>query len=131
MMTDPVADLLTRIRTASRARKEWAEIPWSGLKQEIVRVLCEEGYAREYSVADAGVRKTLKVALKYDAYRRPAITALRRVSRPSLRVYVPAKGIPAIRRGLGVSILSTPRGVVADRVARKENVGGEILCAVW
>ena len=131
MMTDPIADLLTRIRNANRSRKDAVQLDWSRLKEAIAGVLRDEGFLREVSVAEVNGRKQLKITLKYDDYRRPVITGIRRVSKPSLRVYVGAKEIPKIRAGLGLSVLSTPKGVVADRTARKENVGGEILCAVW
>jgi len=131
MMTDPIADLLTRIRNANRARKDFTEMPWSKLKEGIARVLVEEGFLREVTVAESSAGRTLRVALKYDEFRRPVVTGIRRVSRPSLRVYVGTREIPTIRKGLGVSVLSTPKGVVADRVARKEKVGGEVLCSVW
>lgn len=131
MMTDSIADLLTRIRNANRARKDVTDIPWSRVKQELVRVLVEEGFLRDHTMVEAGGRKVLRVTLKYDEYRRPIISGIRRVSRPSLRVYVQSRSIPSIRKGLGLSILSTPKGLLADRVARKENVGGEVLCSVW
>lgn len=131
MMTDPIADLLTRIRNANRARKDWTAMPWSKLKEGVARVLVDEGFLREVTVAESDGGKTLRVALKYDEFRRPVLTGIRRVSRPSLRVYVGTREIPTIRKGLGVSVLSTPKGVVADRVARKQKVGGEVLCSVW
>lgn len=131
MMTDPIADLLTRIRNANRVRKDWAEMPWSKLKESIARVLVDEGFLHEVTVAENDGRKTLRVTLRYDEFRQPVLTGIRRVSRPSLRVYVGTREIPTIRKGLGVSVLSTPKGVIADRVARKEKVGGEVLCSVW
>ena len=131
MMTDPIADLLTRIRNANRARKDAADVPWSKLKEAIARVLVDEGFLREVAVAEENGRKVLRITLKYDEFRRPVVTGIRRVSRPSLRVYVGGREIPVIRKGLGISVLSTPKGVVADRVARKENVGGELICSVW
>lgn len=131
MMTDPIADLLTRIRNAGRCRQEWAEAPWSRLKERVARVLQEEGYLHDVIVREGEPKKQLRVYLKYDAYRRPVITGLQRVSRPSMRVYVGSREIPSVRRGLGVNVLSTPKGVLSDRIARKEKVGGEILCAVW
>lgn len=131
MTTDPIADLLTRIRNASHARKEWVEMPWSRLKEHVARVLAAEGFLREVTVSESEGRKGMRLSLKYDAFRRPVISGIERVSRPSLRVYVGSREIPSIRRGLGVAVLSTPKGVLADRVARKENVGGEVLCAVW
>jgi small subunit ribosomal protein S8 len=131
MMTDPIADLLTRIRNANRARKDSTDVPWSKLKEAIARVLVDEGFLREVSVNDESGRKVLRVALKYDEFRRPVVSGIRRVSRPSLRIYVGGRQIPVIRKGLGISVLSTPKGVIADRVARKENVGGEVICSVW
>jgi len=131
MMTDPIADLLTRIRNANRARKDWADVPWSKLKEAIARVLVEEGFLREASVNEENGRKLLRVILKYDEFRRPVVSGIRRVSRPSLRVYVGGRQIPVIRKGLGISVLFTPKGAIDDRVARKENVGGEVICSVW
>jgi len=131
MMTDPIADLLTRIRNANRARKDTTDVPWSKLKEAIARVLADEGFLREVSVNDESGRKILRVSLKYDEFRRPVMSGTRRVSRPSLRIYVGGREIPVIRKGLGISVLSTPKGVIADRVARKENVGGEVICSVW
>ena len=131
MMTDPIADLLTRIRNAAHARKASVDVPWSRQKQEIVRVLVDEGYLGGMTVVDGTPRNVLRVDLRYDAQRKPVITGLVRVSRPSLRVYVGVKEIPAVRRGLGVNVLSTPKGILADRAARRENVGGELLCTVW
>ena len=130
-MTDPIADLLTRIRNANNARKASVDVPWSRQKAEIARVLVEEGYLEGASVVDAAPRNVLRIELRYDAQRRPVITGMRRVSRPSLRVYVGVKDIPAVRGGLGVNVLSTPKGVLVDRTARRENVGGEVICTVW
>jgi small subunit ribosomal protein S8 len=131
MLTDPIADMLTRIRNAMRARKPSVDVPWSRQKAEIARVLAEEGYLGGTAVIDGTPRNVLRIELRYDSDRRPVITGLRRVSRPSLRVYVGAKDIPAVLGGLGVNVLSTPRGVLVDRVARRENVGGEVICTVW
>jgi small subunit ribosomal protein S8 len=131
MMTDPIADLLTRIRNANNARKANVDVPWSRQKEEIARVLVDEGYLGGASVMDATPRNILRIDLRYDGQRRPVITGMRRVSRPSLRVYVGVKDIPAVRRGLGVNVLSTPKGILVDRNARRENVGGEVICTVW
>jgi small subunit ribosomal protein S8 len=131
MLTDPIADFLTRVRNASRARKERVEIPFSCMKERIAQVLVDEGYAREVSTVGEGPKRHIRLGLSYDAHRRPVINGLKRVSRPSLRVYVGAKTAPRIRRGLGVQILSTPQGVISDREARARNVGGEIICSVW
>jgi small subunit ribosomal protein S8 len=131
MMTDPVADMLTRIRNAAGARKASVDVPWSRHKEEIARVLVEEGYLGGVTTVEAEPRKVLRVELRYDPQRRPVITGIRRVSRPSLRVYVGVEEIPAVQRGLGVNVLSTPKGVLVDRNARRENVGGEVICTVW
>jgi small subunit ribosomal protein S8 len=131
MMSDPIADMLTRIRNAMGARRASVDIPWSRQKEAIARVLVEEGYLGAATVVEGRPRNTLRIDLRYDAHRRPVITGLRRVSRPSLRVYVGVKEIPAVRRGLGVNVLSTPKGILVDRVARRESVGGEVICTVW
>ena len=131
MLTDPIADLLTRIRNASRAHKERVDIPWSRTKESVAAVMVAEGYLKESVVVGEAVDKVIRVSLRYDARRQPVITDLQRVSRPSLRVYVGAKEAPRVRRGMGISILSTNKGVMPDREARKQNVGGEVLCAVW
>jgi len=130
-MTDPIADLLTRIRNGAHARKEQVDIPWSKVKVRVVEVLTAEGFLKEHSVIEQDGHRVLRVWLKYDTQNRPVISGLKRVSRPSLRVYVGAQDIPAIRSGLGTSILSTPDGIVTDREARKRNIGGEIICSVW
>jgi len=131
MMTDPIADLLTRIRNATQARKATVDVPWSAQKAEIAKVLVAEGYLESASAVDEQPRHILRIAIRYDERRNPAITGIKRVSRPSLRVYVGVKDIPAVRKGLGVSVLSTPKGVLADRDARREKVGGEVICTVW
>jgi small subunit ribosomal protein S8 len=131
MMTDPIADMLTRIRNAAGARKASVDMPWSRLKTEIARVLVDEGYLESFTVVEATPRNVLRIGLRYDAQRRPVIAGVRRVSRPSLRVYVGVKDIPNVRRGLGINLLSTPRGVLVDREARRAKVGGEVICTVW
>lgn len=131
MLTDPISDLLTRIRNASRARKERVDAPWSKLKERLTVVLVQEGFLSDYTVVGEGPRKEIRIGLRYDPERRPIITGIKRVSRPSLRVYVGAKTMPQVRRGLGVNILSTPQGILPDREARTRNVGGEVLCSVW
>ena len=130
-MTDPIADLLTRIRNGAHARKEQVDVPWSKLKVQVVEVLTAEGFLKEHSVIEQGGHRVLRVWLKYDSQNRPVITGLKRVSRPSLRIYVGSGEIPAIRGGLGTNILSTPAGILTDREARKRNIGGELMCAVW
>jgi len=130
-MTDPIADLLARLRNGVQARKEYIDCPWSGIKECIVQVLIAEGYVAESSVVERGNKKDLRVWPRYDDKNRPVISGLRRVSKPSLRVYMGAKSIPLVRRGMGINILSTPEGVMVDREAMRRNVGGELLCSVW
>ena len=131
MMTDPIADMLTRVRNATAARKASVDVPWSRHKEEIARVLVQEGYLAAAATIEAEPRRVLRIDLRYDNQRRPVITGIRRVSRPSLRVYVGMDKIPAVRSGLGINVLSTPKGVLVDRDARREKVGGEVICTVW
>jgi len=132
MQTDPISDMLTRIRNAARARHARVELPASKLKIEIARVLKEEGYISTYKVVEESkTRKALRVFLKYTSDRRSVITDLRRISRPGSRRYVGAGEIRPVVGGLGISILTTPRGVMTGRGARKERLGGELLCEVW
>jgi len=130
-MTDPIADLLTRIRNGVQARKEYIECPASRVKAHIVRVMIDEGYLEEYQELADGPKKELRVWLRYDEERKPVIGGLKRVSRPSLRVYVGADCIPSVRGGMGINILSTPLGILVDREATRRRVGGEVLCSVW
>jgi small subunit ribosomal protein S8 len=130
MLTDPIADMFNRIRNGGAARKASVDMPWSRHKEAIARVLQAEGYLDEVSVQKEQ-HPMLRIGLRYDGRRRPVIVGLERVSRPSLRVYVGSTEIPAIRRGLGVNVLSTSKGVMADREARKQGIGGEIICRVW
>lgn len=130
MNTDPVADMLARIRNALLARHEAVEIPHSKLKVRIAEILKQEGYISDLSV-QAERPALLRLQLKYGEGRRPAIIGLRRTSRPGRRVYVRHKDIPPVLNGMGISIISTSHGVVTDRDARKQSVGGEILCEVW
>ena len=130
-MTDPISDLLTRIRNASGIGRLTVEIPWSRIKEQICRVLVAEGFAAEVSVTGAGPARRISLVLGYTEAGEPVITGLRRVSRPSLRVYRPAAEAPTVRAGLGISIISTPEGLVVDREAKQRGVGGEVLCEVW
>src|SRR6478609_2473151 len=130
-MTDPIADLLTRIRNGAQARKEQVDVPWSKTKVRLVEVLTAEGFLKEHTIVEQDGHRMLRIGLRYDAQNRPVITGLKRISRPSLRVYVGADEIPSVRGGLGTNILSTPAGILVDRDARKRNVGGEIVCSVW
>jgi small subunit ribosomal protein S8 len=131
MTTDPIADLLTRIRNAARAKHPRVDLPSSKLKIEVARILKDEGYLANYKVVDEKGKKTLRVFLRYTPDRRSVITDLRRVSRPGSRRYVGKTDIRPVVGGMGISILSTPRGVMTGQSARKEGVGGELLCEVW
>lgn len=132
-MTDPIADLLTRIRNASQARHQKVAVPWSRLKENVVKILIEEGYLKDQKrvKAQAGGGEEIIIQLKFDRDKRPIITGLKRVSTPGRRVYVGAKALTPIRKGLGIHILSTPKGILADRNAQKAKVGGELICSVW
>ena len=130
-MTDPIADMLTRIRNGQSARHDKVVMPWSKLKEGVARVLSEEGYVREVTTSGEAARKTLTVILGYTEAGEPVIGGVRRVSKPGLRRYTGGAEAPAVRNGLGISILSTPAGLMPDREARKRKVGGEILCEVW
>ena len=132
-MTDPIADLLTRVRNAARARHQKVAVPWSRLKENIVKILIEEGYLKESKKVKAaqGGGEDLVIQLKFDRENRPIISGLKRVSSPGRRVYVGAQGLTPVRKGLGIHILSTPKGILVDREAQKAKVGGELLCSVW
>ncbi len=130
-MTDPIADLLTRIRNAQRAGLEQVELPGSKIKQRICEVLRDEGFVREVSTKEDGLQGVLTVVLKYDPEKRPAISEIRRQSKPGLRRYVSYRDIPPVMNGLGIAVLSTSRGVMVDREARKQHLGGELLATVW
>jgi small subunit ribosomal protein S8 len=131
MGTDPIADFLTRIRNALHARKDRVDIPWSRLKEAVAKVLQAEGFIGEWSVQRENPKETLKIWLKYDAKGNPIVRGLKRVSKPGRRVYVNTEQIPLVQNGLGINVLSTSRGILVDREARKSHVGGEILCSVW
>lgn len=130
-MTDPIADMLTRIRNASSARHDKVDIPASRIKRSIGQILKEEGFIRDYEFVKEGPQGTLRVYLKYGPNREKVISGIRRISRPGLRVYVKRDDVPKVLGGLGVAILSTPKGIVSDRKARTEGLGGEVLCFVW
>ena len=131
MTTDPIADFLTRIRNGSRARHPRVDMPSSKLKIEIARILKDEGYLANFKVVDEKGKKTLRVFLRYTPERLSVITDLKRVSRPGSRRYVGKAGIRPVVGGMGVAIISTPRGLMTGQSARKEGVGGELLCEVW
>lgn len=130
-MSDPIADMLTRIRNAGKAKFNSVDIPGSKLKSELARVLKDEGYIRNYKFIKDDKQGILRVYLKYDKNQSAAILKLERVSKPSRRVYVKGNEIKPVYNGMGISILSTSRGVMTDKSARRENVGGEVLCNIW
>jgi small subunit ribosomal protein S8 len=131
MYTDPIADMLTRIRNANTALHPETAMPTSKLKEEIARILSEEGYIDGWKIEDAPVGSELIVQLRYDAERQRVLQGIQRVSKPGRRVYSAARDIQRVRGGLGVTIVSTSAGVMTDRDARQRNVGGEVLCRVW
>lgn len=129
--TDPIADMLTRIRNANNAKHESVEIPASNMKKQIAQILVDEGYIKSFNVIDDGKQDVIKVFLKYGPNKSKVLQGLKRISKPSLRTYVGKEEIPQVMRGLGVAIVSTSKGVMTDKAARKENVGGEVLAFVW
>ena len=132
MQTDPIADFLTRVRNATAAKHQRVDVPVSKLKTEIARILKEEGYISTYKLVEENKsRRTLRIFLKYTPDRRSVITGMKRVSRPGQRTYIGATEVKPGVGGLGISILTTPKGLMTGRAARKANVGGEILCEVW
>ncbi len=131
MMTDPIADMLTRIRNANLAVHDKVDIPASRLKVEVAKVLRAEGYIKNFKLLEADKQGTLRIYLKYGSGNQRIISGLRRVSRPGLRVYAPARRVPRVMSGLGVAILSTSEGIMTGRAATDRGVGGEVLCYVW
>jgi small subunit ribosomal protein S8 len=132
MQTDPIGDFLTRIRNAAAAKHQRVDVPASKLKSEVARILKEEGYISTFKMVDENkTRKTLRVFLKYTPDRRSVITGLKRISRPGARRYVGAEDIRQVVGGLGISIMTTPKGLMSGRAARKAKIGGEVLCEVW
>lgn len=131
MNTDPIADMLTRIRNASMVSLAEVKMPSSKLKVELAKLLKSEGFITDYAVVEEGKFKVLTITLKYDAKNKPVISKLQRVSKPGLRSYSKAQNIPQVLGGLGVAIISTSKGLMTDRKARKENIGGEVLCYVY
>ena len=131
MMTDPIADMLTRIRNGNDAKHKSVEIPASKMKAEIARILLEEGYIKSYDVLEEGPQGKINVELKYGNNDEKVISGIKRISKPGLRVYAKSTEIPRVLGGLGVAVISTSKGIMTDREARKEQVGGEVLCYVW
>lgn len=131
VMTDPIADLLTRVRNANAVRHEVVEVPSSKVKKEIANILLQEGYIKEIKEYNDGVVPMLRLSLKYGADKERVITGLKRISKPGLRVYCKKDEVPKVLNGLGVAVISTSTGVMVDREARKNGLGGEVICYVW
>ena len=130
-ITDPIADMLTRIRNAGSARHETVDIPNSKMKKAIAEILLEEGYIKSFQLIDDGTQGVIRVTLKYNPGKEKVISGLRRVSKPGLRVYAGADELPKVLRGLGIAIISTSKGIMTDKKARAQHVGGEVLAFVW
>ena len=130
-ITDSIADLLTRIRNANSAKHPTVDVPASNIKKAIVQILVDEGYIKNFQVIDDGKQGVIRITLKYGENRSQVITGLRRVSKPGLRIYSSCEDMPKVMKGLGIAIVSTPKGVMTDRKARELNVGGEVLAFVW
>jgi len=130
-ITDTVADMLTRIRNANSAKHDTVDIPASNMKKSVAQILVDEGYVKGFNVLEDGKQGVIRITLRYAEGKKPVITGLRRVSKPGLRMYTNVEDMPKVMKGLGVAILSTSKGVMTDKRARKENVGGEVLAFIW
>lgn len=130
-MTDPIADMLTRIRNANTVKHETVDVPASNIKKEIVRILLEEGFVRGYDVIEDEKQGIIRIQLKYGQSGERVISGLKRISKPGMRVYASNHEVPKVLNGLGISVISTSKGILTDKQARKENVGGEVICYVW
>ena len=130
-MTDPIADMLTLIRNANVVKHETVDVPASNMKKELSRILLEEGFIRGYDVIEDGKQGIIRIQLKYGQSGERVIQGIKRISKPGMRVYTNAYEVPKVLNGLGISIISTSKGILTDRQARKENVGGEVICYVW
>ena len=131
MRTDPIADMLSRIRNANNARHKSVDIPCSNIKKEIAQILLDEGYINGFDVVEDDKQGIIKVDLKYSEDGEKVISGLKRISKPGLRVYVKCEDVPKVLGGLGIAIISTSKGIITDKMARKEKVGGEVICYVW
>ncbi|MCT4584173.1 MAG: 30S ribosomal protein S8 [Peptostreptococcaceae bacterium] len=130
-MTDPIADMLTRVRNANSVKHESLEVPASNIKKELARILLEEGFIKGYDVIEDGKQGIIKIQLKYGRNGEKVISGIKRISKPGMRVYAGKEDVPKVLNGLGISIVSTSKGIITDREARKQNVGGEVICYVW
>ncbi len=130
-ITDPIADMLTRIRNANSAKHDTVQVPASNMKKAIAQILVDEGYIKDYKVIEDGKQGVIEIALKYGPNKSQVLLGLRRVSKPGLRIYADCANMPKVMKGLGIAILSTSKGVMTDKAARKANVGGEVLAFIW
>ena len=130
-MTDPIADMLTRIRNANTVKHETVDVPASNMKKELARILLEEGFVRGYDVIEDEKQGIIRIQLKYGQAGERVIQGIKRISKPGMRVYADKHEVPRVLNGLGISIISTSKGILTDKQARKENVGGEVICYVW
>ena len=130
-ITDPIADMLTRIRNANSAKHDTVTVPASNMKKAIAQILVDEGYIKSYKVVEDGKQGVIEIALKYGPNKSQVLLGLRRVSKPGLRIYTDCENMPKVMKGLGVAILSTSKGIMTDKDARKANVGGEVLAFIW
>ena len=130
-ITDPIADMLTRIRNANNAKHDTVDVPASNMKKSIAQILLDEGYIKNFQLIDDGTQGVIRITLKYGAAKEKVISGLRRVSKPGLRVYAGAEALPRVLHGLGVAIVSTSKGVMTDKKAREAHVGGEVLAFIW
>ena len=130
-MTDPIADMLTRIRNANSAKHKTVDVPSSRVKNQIADILVKEGYVKGYEIIEDGVKKTTRITLKYGEKNQRVLTGLKRISKPGLRVYASSDKMPRVLNGLGTAIVSTNKGIITDKIARKNNVGGEVIAFIW
>lgn len=131
VMTDPIADMLTRVRNANNAKHDTVDVPASNIKKAVAKILLEEGFIKGFDVIEDGKQGIMRMQLKYAQNKEKVITGIKRISKPGLRVYAKRDEIPRVLGGLGIAILSTSKGIITDKVARKSNVGGEVICYVW
>ena len=130
-ITDPIADMLTRIRNANSAKHETVDVPASNMKKAIAEILNEEGYIKGYQIIEDGKQGVIRIALKYGNNKEKVISGLKRVSKPGLRIYAGVEELPRVLKGLGIAIISTSKGIMTDKEARKQNIGGEVLAFIW
>lgn len=130
-MSDPIADYLTRVRNGLHAQKKFVDIPASNIKRKISRILLDQGFVKRYIIIDDGTQGIIRIWLKYDEFGKPVIHSIKRISTPGRRSYVSVDELPRVKNNLGISIMTTPKGIITAREAKRQNVGGEVLCEVW